>query len=159
MAYSPEEIEDTFNEICQLIAYDGLSLRKCLEKENMPSSRTFFKWIKKDETKEKVKQYAGATSLRADHIFQECFDIADAYENDIKEDKDGNEIVNHNVIQRDRLRVDTRKWAAGKMNPKKYGEAQLIKLGDNEGGELKVNAIFNMDLLNVPTDDSPKEDS
>ena len=41
-------------------------------------------------------------------------------------------VTNHNVINRDRLRVDARKWAASKLAPKKYGDASTLKL---EGGE------------------------
>ena len=48
--------------------------------------------------------------------------------------EDGKVVTNHNVIQRDRLRVDARKWALSKMNPKKYGD----KVDVTSGGE-KIN--------------------
>ncbi len=51
------------------------------------------------------------------------------------------------------------RWMAGKRNPKKYGEASLLKLGNPDGEELKVNAIFTSDILSVPSNDSAKEDS
>ena len=35
---------------------------------------------------------------------------------------DGKRIVDHENIQRSRLRVDARKWAAARLAPKKYGD-------------------------------------
>ena len=158
MAYSETEKENIFNDICTAIAEEGISLRKALARHKL-SSQTFYVWIDEDETLNKSKQYTRATEMRADILFDETIDISDATEDDIITDDEGNQITNHNVIQRDRLRVDTRKWAAGKLRPKKYGDSQLLKLGNNEGNELKINAIFSTDILNVPTNDSTKEDS
>jgi hypothetical protein len=61
------------------------------------------------------------------------------------------------VINRSRLRVDTRKWRIAKMHPKKYGEASLLKIGDPEGNAMKFNAIFTDDTLQA--DNGDKEDS
>jgi len=152
MAYSPKEIEETFNEICGLISDSGNSLRKVLLMDKMPSSQTFYKWLEDDENKS--KQYACACEDRSDKIFEDILTISDATADDIIIDEDGNEVTNHNVIQRDRLRVDARKWVVSKLNPKKYGDSSLLKIADNEGNEFKVNAIFSKDLMNVPTDDS-----
>ena len=55
-------------------------------------------------------------------------------------DKDGNEVVNHNVIQRDRLRVDTRKWYLSKLNPKKYSDKIQV-----DTSEFKEQPLFNTD--------------
>lgn len=51
-------------------------------------------------------QYARATSIRADDQFDEMFEIADGTGD----------------VQRDRLRVEARKWALARMNPRKYGD-------------------------------------
>lgn len=53
-------------------------------------------------------------------------------------------------IQRARELAHHYRWMAGKRNPKKYGEAQLLKLGNPDGEELKVNAIFQTDILKMP---------
>ena len=119
MAYSEKEIEDKFDEIINLICVDGMSLRDSLRQGNMPSSQTFYKWLEDDELKS--KRYARACSDRADIIFEQILEIADDQELDVYE-KDGVELTNHNVIQRSRLRVDSRKWMLAKMNPKKYGD-------------------------------------
>ncbi len=62
-------------------------------------------------------------------------------------------------IQRARELAHHYRWMAGKRNPKRYGEASLLKLGNPDGEELKVNAIFSSDILNVPTDNGTTEDS
>lgn len=126
MAYSKQEKEKIFNEVCERME-NGESVRSILKDEKMPSSRTFFKWIDSDE--EKVKQYAHACDLRADYIFDEMFDIADDATNDFMNKLQGDEMVevlNKEHIQRSRLRIDTRKWALSKMNPKKYSEKMTV---------------------------------
>ena len=111
----------------------GLSLRKALKalskKGLTMSSRTFFKVMENDE--EKVKQYARACETRSDIIFEEILEIADCEDEDIIGPDDGEPRVNHDVIQRDRLRVDARKWILAKMNPKKYGD----KIDHTSNGE------------------------
>jgi hypothetical protein len=144
MAYSKKEIETKFNKICELIAEQGISLRKAL-KEVEISSQTFYIWIDNDE--EKSKQYARASDDRHELIFEDIVIIADDQEADTYLDKDGVEQINHNVIQRARLRVDSRKWALSKMNPKKYGDRieQDITLKQEQ-------PLF----LDVPKDNSDK---
>jgi hypothetical protein len=121
MAYSSQEIEDIFNKVCERIQ-NGEAVRTILLESDMPSSRTFFKWLDElDENDAKVKQYARATTKRADAIFDEILDIADENNADVYID-DGVAKIDGNTVQRSRLRVDARKWVASKLNPKKYGD-------------------------------------
>ena len=129
MAYSKKQIQSIFSEIVKQIS-EGNSLRAILRQSSMPSSRTFFKWISEDE--EKVKQYARGCNERSEMIFDQILTIADATEDDVIINEEGKPITNHNVIQRDRLRVDARKWALAKMNPKKYGDKQAIEMDIKE---------------------------
>ena len=48
--------------------------------------------------------------------------IADDASGDYVTTSDGKRIVDHENIQRSRLRVDARKWAAARLAPKKYGD-------------------------------------
>lgn len=117
----------------------------------MPTQKTFFEWLEKDETRELIKQYARAMEQRADVIFEEIIEIADDQGGDVQTDEDGKEIVNHNQINRARLRVDARKWAVSKMLPKKYGD-RITNIHEGGDNPVKINAIFNTDLVNVPSD-------
>ncbi|PXW18996.1 ubiquitin carboxyl-hydrolase [Pantoea sp. JKS000250] len=101
--YLPEVAAD----ICSLLA-DGESLRKVCERPGMPAKATVFRWLAQHQ--EFRDQYAKATETRADAIFEEMFDIAD----DATEESA--------AVAKARLRIDTRKWALARMNPKKYGD-------------------------------------
>jgi hypothetical protein len=84
-----------------------------------------FRWLRtKDEFKQ---QYTKAKEESADALFEQILDIADDGSNDWVEQhsEDAGKAaykVNGEAIQRSKLRVDTRKWMAGKMRPKKYGD-------------------------------------
>lgn len=135
MAYDKE---NTFNQILLSIE-EGNSLRTTLKREGMPTSTTFYEWI--DSDKEKALHYARACEKRADSIFEEILEIADESSNDILSFEIGegiiSEKVDHENIQRSRLRVDARKWMLGKMNPKKYGE----KIQQEHSGEVTQTII------------------
>lgn len=138
MAYSEKEIKELFEKIVLRIE-DGEPLRRILKDKTMPSTSTFYIWVDNDAIKS--KRYARATSIRADVIFDEMFDIADDGTNDFESVDIGDGIkvqkLNSEHIQRSKLRIDTRKWALSKMNPKKYGE----KIDVTTDGE-KVNNNF-----------------
>lgn len=61
-----------------------------------------------------AEQYARAMEVRAEMLFDELLSIAD---------RDGQAAPDDAAqVQRDRLRIDARKWALAKMLPKKYGD-------------------------------------
>ncbi len=74
--------------------------------------------------------------MQADALFDEALEIADDASGDWAVDKDGKKTLDHENIQRSRLRVDTRKWAAGKLAPKRYGD-KLQHTGEG-GGPIRV---------------------
>lgn len=114
MAFSQE----TFDLICIRIA-EGESLRKICLDDDMPSKTSVMRWLVDNEGIR--DQYARAREQQADTLFEECLDIADETGRDIVV-VDGVERPNNEVINRSRLRIDTRKWMAGKLRPKKYGD-------------------------------------
>jgi len=146
MAYSEENKEKTFNLICDELE-KGYSLRSILRREDMPSSRTFFKWI--DESEDKVKQYERSVELRSELLFDEIIEIADKQGEDVGEDENGNKVINHNIVQRNRLQIDARKWALSKMLPKKFGDKTDITTNGKEitnaPQEVKITIVTNED--------------
>jgi Bacteriophage Sf6, terminase small subunit-like len=91
--------------ICGLIS-DGRSLRSILrDDDTMPAMSTIFKWLREHQSFS--EQYTRAKEEQADALAEDMQDIADNPTGD---------------VQRDRLRVDTRKWIASKLKPKKYGD-------------------------------------
>lgn len=109
--------------ICSRLS-DGESLRKICCDDGMPGQTTVYRWLM--EREDFREQYACARELQADTLFDEILDIADDGSNDFVADGDGGEAVNHEHIQRSKLRIDSRKWMAGKLRPKKYGDKQLL---------------------------------
>lgn len=91
--------------ICSQIA-EGRSLRSIIrDNDSVPTMVTIFNWMANNETF--LNQYTRAREQQADAFADEMQDIADNPTGD---------------YQRDRLRVDTRKWIASKLKPKKYGD-------------------------------------
>ena len=114
----------------------GESLRSVLPQDNrpthLPAAKTFLEWVAFDEALS--KQYTRARELRADVIFDEMIEIADDGSNDLMTITKGlteYETENKEVVNRSRLRIDTRKWILSKMNPKKYGDSLKLS-GDSE---------------------------
>ena len=65
---------------------------------------------------------ARAREEQADKLLREIIEIADDASGDYVTTSDGKRIVDHENIQRSRLRVDARKWAAARLAPRKYGD-------------------------------------
>ena len=103
------------------------AILKTEERGDLPSKVTFFEWLKEDE--ELTNQYARATEVRADIIFDDILAIADENTNDTSINENGIEVVNNDVIQRSRLRIDARKWVLSKLNPKKFGDQTAVTSG------------------------------
>lgn len=115
----------------------GESLRSICRDDDMPNMSTIFLWIRKHE--EFSNQYAKAKEEGATALFEEIFDIADDSGNDWMENNNPDNPgwrFNNDHYQRARLRVDVRKWALSKLQPKKYGE----KLDLTSDGE-KVQGV------------------
>ena len=135
MAYSKEQIETTFNSICEDIE-QGYSLRTVLKNGDNPSSQTFYKWLDSDETKS--KRYARACEKRAESIFEDVLEIADESNGDTITDEDGNKRFNSEFAARSKIRIDARKWMLGKLQPEKYGDTTKVNLS----GDLEININF-----------------
>jgi len=112
-----DKLNQLFNEIIADISEEGMSAISALK--GKMSSATFYDLIENDEIK--LKRYTRATEMRAEVMANELLEIADNRSEDFVETEEGG-YINHNVINRDRLRVDSRKWLLAKLHPKKYGE-------------------------------------
>ena len=125
--------QELANKICAELAM-GISLRSVCRDKDMPCIATVFNWFRTKEAF--LEQYTRAKEESADALVEDMLDIADDSTNDYMEqiDKDGNTEgykLNGENIQRSKLRVDTRKWAASKLKPKKYGDKLDIAASGN----------------------------
>ena len=131
--------QELFDRICERIA-GGESLRTICADEDMPSQVSVFKWLGKSD--DLAKQYARARELQADAIFDEVLHIANTpvVGEKRKINADGTiEVTEGDMIEHRRLQIDARKWMAGKLRPKVYGDKlELHGAGPNGEHSLKV---------------------
>jgi hypothetical protein len=121
-----QEIAD---EICERLV-EGESLRKICRDDHTPNVATVCRWLASNEGFR--EHYAHARALQADTLADEILDIADDASLDTKiVGEDEREVCNTEFVQRSKLRIDSRKWLAGKMAPKKYGDYQTVDLNAN----------------------------
>lgn len=129
--------QDLADRICAQLA-DGDSMRTVCKDDGMPCKTTVFMWLRTNE--EFLNQYTRAKQESADALTDEMLDIADDASNDWMErrDKDDQSIgwqLNGDHVQRSRLRIETRKWLASKLKPKKYGD----KIQQEISGVIGIN--------------------
>lgn len=96
------------DEICERIA-QGKSLRSICMDQHLPSMSTVFKWLGSEPLF--AESYMRAREAQADALVDDMVDIAD------DKSLDPNDR---------RIRIDTRKWLAGKMRPKKYSDKVIL---------------------------------
>jgi hypothetical protein len=147
-----QDIADT---ICQRLA-EGESLRKICSGDDMPAMSSVFKWL--GENLAFSEQYARARETQADALADEILDIADDGRNDWMESTDPNNPgykENNEAIRRSQMRIDSRKWLAGKMRPKKYGDKVSNEVSGPGGGPLSV--VTHIELI-APTIGKPAGD-
>lgn len=146
--------EELFDKICGELA-KGLSLVKICSQKGMPNPDSVYTWIR---TKPGLpERYARAKEDSADVLAEQILDIADDGTNDTytRVDEDGVpmvDVINHDHINRSRLRVDARKWVAAKLKPKKYGDKLNAEVGGVGGGPVVLQIV-----TGVPLPDAPHE--
>lgn len=119
--------------ICAEIAR-GRSLRNICETEpEMPAFETVRRWILSFPAFR--EQYARAREVQCDTLADEALDSAREATPE-----------NANAV---RVKLDAIKWFAGKVHPKVYGDATLVKHAGHDGGELSVNLTSAQKLQRV----------
>lgn len=103
----------TFDDICKRIC-EGESLNSICKEKGMPSKGVFLGWTNDD--KDLADQYARSMEQRAELYAEDIIRIADDESLD---------------INRARLMVDSRKWVACKLKPRRYGDK--IDLSNQDG--------------------------
>lgn len=116
---------------------EGEPLSVICRTEGYPCRSTFHEWRKTDTDLD--ARYVAAKLAGFDAIADDCLDIADNGTNDYTTDKDGNEVVDRDHIQRSKLRVETRLKLLAKWYPTKYGD----KLGLEHSGAANFTLTVN----------------
>lgn len=99
--------------------YRGRSLQSLIEDDyRLISYEDFLRWVKRDPMRH--ERFKEAQEMRTEFLAGEILEIADGVE---AIDPSSSDTVN-----RDKLRIDTRKWLMGAHNRKRYGETKQIEV-------------------------------
>jgi len=111
--------EELADKICDCVV-DGKSLREISRLKDMPSWDTLLTWLKSKE--DFASHYARAKNTQIDLFIDNILSKIDK----LKTEGDKKNVFAE--INKCRLEVDTLKWIACKLLPKKYGDKQEISL-------------------------------
>lgn len=132
--------QEVAEEICSRLA-TGESLRSICRTAGMPDEAVVRGWVL-DDREGFASRYTRARDLGLDAMADELLDVADEQ---VGVTESGS--TDTGAVNRNRLRVDTRKWYLSKLAPKRYGD----KLDVNHGGQVSY-------LLEVPSEAASPEE-
>ncbi len=143
-------------EVCARLA-EGESMRKIAKDDHMPSSRTMFNWLSTNDAF--LQQYEISKAECADMYAEEIIEIADDTANDYIDVSDENGAtgatrLNTEHVQRSRLRIDSRKWVASKLKPKKYGDKTQQEISGPGGGAIETVTRVERVIVDTTNPDS-----
>ena len=126
----------------------GESLRKICLSKDMPSLSSVMSWL---TTKaDFLEQYTRAREIQAETQFDEMIDIVDQHPDLARVvDKDGALVevkFDSSYVQWMKLRIDTRKWTAARMAPKKYNERVMPSEEQDDRNIIDVDVKAKMDV-------------
>ena len=136
--------------ICQRLR-DGETLNAICKSDEMPSEATVRAWALDDHCGFSAK-YARARELGYLKLADEIIEIADTplIGEKTVETMRGTDITRADMVDRSRLKVDTRKWMLSKMLPKVYGDKIAVdhsgKVGFDNAPVEELTTALN-DLL------------
>jgi hypothetical protein len=124
--------------VCELTASSSKSLATICKELDLKYG-SVRQWMK--DNPEFSSMYAHAKEDQADYLAEEILSIADDGSNDYMTIEKGDQsynVENKEVTNRSRLRVDSRKWIASKLKPKRYADKIDIDVTSTNTGELII---------------------
>lgn len=128
--------------ICEQIATTSKSLKTICKGKDMPSTVTVYAWLGNEKYKNFLNLYASAREAQGHLLAEEIIGIADDSTGDTTVNKQGENVVDGEFVQRSRLKIDARKWLASKLAPKKYGD----KIQTEHSGSIEITPITGMNV-------------
>ena len=115
--------------VLDLLAQSGSLRRVC--RELGVSRNSIIPWVV-DNAEGFGDAYARAKEHGIDTLVEETLDIADDGSNDYMETEHG-PALNSESIQRSKVRVETRRWLAERLAPRRYGLRQGLDVTSSDG--------------------------
>lgn len=113
--------DELADRLCEEIA-TGRSVTQICKEKWAPDKTTFYRWCYRHE--DFRHQYARAKNLAQEMAAEEIWEIASEATND--------------TVNVARLQVDTKKWIASKLLPKRYGEKSQLDHVSSDGSMKPV---------------------
>ena len=142
--------QEKADSICDIISTSNKSLRTIALELNIPVT-TILQWLR--DNIEFSNQYARAKEMQADFLAEEIIEISEHTE------EDHTAFTGTNVVQRDKLRIEARKWVAAKLKPKKYGDRLDLTTDGEKLAPLDLSAIPTDILLQVLAQNNANDQS
>jgi hypothetical protein len=121
-------LDKIFNELAMGSTLKAAAIRNGLDNKDLGA---LYMLVRKDKAIRAV--YDVARELQAESFLDEIIDISD----DSGKDRLENGRVNHEVVNRSKLKIETRKFAMGSMVKKRFGEHKHVE----HEGNISVNHI------------------
>jgi hypothetical protein len=118
-----EQIKDL---ICE-----GITIGKSLSaicRDNLIVQSSVYSQLSKDEAF--AERYARARERQADFYADEIIELADSCSGSLEDSN------------RTRLQIDARKWACGKLHPRKYSEKASVEVTGKDGSPVAMPTII-----------------
>ena len=113
------QYENMFENFIEQV-YRGRSLKSLVEDDpRLVSYEDFLRWIKRDP--QRHERFKEAQEMRTEFLAGEILEIADG--------ANSLDAASPAMVNRDKLRIDTRKWLMGAHNRKRYGESKQVEFG------------------------------
>jgi hypothetical protein len=130
--------QKTFDVICEKVS-TGMTLNEVCRMKGMPLAVTVRAWVMHNKPPGIYTQYARAKELQLEAMADEMQEIADHARNDwmTRNFRGVTSVVpNREVIDRSKLRVETRKWLLSKLARGRFGEPREGKPEGDEGAVI-----------------------
>ena len=116
--------------ICTAIALTPKGLEHiCKANPSFPNPDTIY--LRRNSNDNFSEKYTRAKAAQVMILADQIVEIADDAREDIEQTDDG-PVVNREVIERTKIRIDARKWLASKLAPKIYGD-KMAHTGEDGG--------------------------
>lgn len=120
-AYTDEQRQEIMATVCARMAQGEPLSRICENDPDLPHRTTIMEWVYKDD--DLADKYARAREAQADYYADEIVQISDTEEDP----------------NRARVRIDARKWTAGKLRPRVYGDRVVNEHVGKDDGPIAVD--------------------
>jgi hypothetical protein len=96
---------------------------------------TVIRWVELNQD-DFAAEYARAKAAGIDNLVEDTIDIAD-----LDPPIDNNGRVDTGAVQHQKLRIETRRWYAERLMPKKYGVLQKLEHTGADGGPMQSQIV------------------